>query len=99
MRAPLQPLTVLLGIVMGSSVALFTGLSMTLVVFLAMPDYRDRLAGEFAPLLQAIAWAALLVATSAASFVGQLKTRRWRFAAQLGLAVVIGLVAWTYWPA
>ncbi len=95
----MQPLTVLIGIVMGSSVALLAGLSMTLVVFLLMPDYRDRLAGEFAPLLQAIAWAALLTATSAASFLGQVKLKTWRFAAQLGLAVVIGLVAWTYWPA
>jgi hypothetical protein len=94
----LQPLTVLLGIVMGSSVALLAGLSMTLVVFLAMPDYRDRLVGEFAPLLQAIAWAALLAGTSIASFIGQLKLKGWRFAAQLGLAVAIGLVAWTYWP-
>lgn len=94
----MQPLTVLLGIVMGSSVALLAGLTMTLAVFLAMPEYRDRLAGEFSPLLQAIAWAALLTVTSAASFVGQLKIRRWRFAAQVGLAVVVALVAWTYWP-
>lgn len=94
----MQPLTALLGIVMGSAVALLAGLCMTLAVFLAMPEYHDRLAGEFAPLLQAIAWAALLTATSAASFVGQLKLRRWRLAAQLGLVVVIGLVGWTYWP-
>jgi hypothetical protein len=97
--ASLQPLTVLIGIVMGSSVALLAGLSMTLVVFLAMPEYRDRLQGEFVPLLQAIAWAALLTATSAASFLGQLKARRWRSGAQLALVVAIGLVAWTYWPA
>jgi hypothetical protein len=94
----LQPLTALIGIVMGSSVALLAGLSMTLVVFLLMPDYYERLAGEFGPLLQAIAWAALLTLTSAASFLGQLKARPWRFAAQLGLLGAIGLVAWTYWP-
>ena len=95
----MQPLTVLIGIVMGSSAALLAGLSMTLVVFLLMPDYHERLAGEFAPLWQAIAWAALLTATSAASFVGQLKARPWRFAALPGLGVTIGLVAWIYWPA
>jgi len=94
-----QPLTALLGIVMGSSVALLAGLSMTMAVFLLMPEFRDRLSGEFTPLLQAIAWAGLLTATSVASFLGQLKTRPWRFVAQLGLVVAIGLVAWTYWPA
>jgi hypothetical protein len=93
-----QPLAVLLGIVLGSSVALLAGLAMTLTVFLLMPEYRDRLSGEFSPLLQAIAWAALLVATSAASFVGQLKVRPWRHPALLGLVVVVGVVAWTYWP-
>jgi len=94
----MQPLTALLGIVMGSSVALLAGLTMTLAVFLLMPDFHDRLAGEFTPLLQAIGWAALLVAISALSFVGQLRTRSWRLAAQLALAGSIVLVAWKYWP-
>jgi hypothetical protein len=99
MGASLQPLTVLIGIVMGSSVALLTGLTMTLVVFLLMPDYHERLAGEFAPLWQAIAWAALLTVASATSFVGLLKGRSWRLAALLCLGLTIGLVTWTYWPA
>jgi hypothetical protein len=99
MGALLQPLTVLIGIVMGSSAALLAGLSMTLAVFLLMPDHRERLEPEFAPLGEAIAWAALLTITSAAAFVGQLKARPWRFAALSALAITIGLVVWTYWPA
>lgn len=95
----MQPLTALLGFVMGSSVALLAGLSMTMAVFLLMPEFHDRLASEFVPLWHAIAWAALLTATSAASFVGQLKTRPWRGSAQLALVTSIGVVAWTYWPA
>ena len=51
----MQPLVALIGIVMGSSVALFAGLVMTLVVFLLLPEYRDRLSGEFQPLLAAVA--------------------------------------------
>jgi hypothetical protein len=93
-----QPLTVLLGIVMGSSVALLAGLSMTLAVFLLLPEYRDQLSAEYFPLLEAIAWAALLTAASAAAFVGQLKGRPWRIGAQLALAISVGLVAWNYWP-
>ena len=95
----MQPLVALLGVVMGSSVALLAGLSMTLAVFLLLPGHHDRLSGEYLPLLRAVAWAALLVATSATAFVGQLKMKPWRIPAQLGLVVAVSLVAWTYWPA
>jgi hypothetical protein len=94
-----QPLTALIGIVMGSSVALFAGLLMTLVVFLLLPEYRDRLAGELRPLVAAAAWAALLVGVSAAAFVGQLRSRPWRPWAQLGLVAAVLVVGWIYWPA
>lgn len=94
----MQPLAALIGIVMGSSVALLAGLLMTLAVFLLLPEYRDRLSGEFQPLLAAVAWAALLVGVSVAAFVGQIKHRPWRLWAQLGLAVAILLVGWNYWP-
>jgi hypothetical protein len=93
-----QPLVALIGVVMGSSVALFTGLVMTGVVFLLMPEYHDRLAGEFGPLLQAIAWAALLVGVSVAAFLGQLKLKPWRPLAHLGLVAAVLLVGWNYWP-
>jgi hypothetical protein len=83
---------------MGSSVALLAGLSMTLTVFLLLPEYRDQLSAEFMPLLEAIAWAALLTAASAASFLAQLKVKPWRRAAQIVLMASVGLVAWTYWP-
>ncbi len=94
-----QPLVALLGIVMGSSVALLAGLTMTLAVFLLLPEFQERLSGEYIPLLQAIAWAGLLAGSSAAAFVGQLKTKPWRFVAQLGLVASVGMVAWNYWPA
>lgn len=84
---------------MGSSVALFGGLVMTLAVFLLLPEFEDRLAGEFSPLLQAIAWAALLTATSVAAFVGQLRQRTWRTPAKTALVAAVLLVGWVYWPA
>jgi hypothetical protein len=94
-----QPLAALFGIVMGSSVALLAGLIMTLLVFLLLPEFHERLSGEFSPLLQAIAWAVLLVATSVAAFVGQVKQHRWRVAASAGLLASLLLVGWNYWPA
>ena len=95
----MQPLAALFGIVMGSSIALLAGLIMTLLVFLLLPEFHERLSGEFRPLLQAIAWAVLLVATSVGAFLGQLKQRPWRMPAALGMAASVLLVGWNYWPA
>lgn len=95
----MQPLAALFGIVMGSSIALLAGLIMTLLVFLLLPEFHERLSGEFRPLLQAIAWAVLLVATSVGAFLGQLKQRPWRMPAALGMAAAALLVGWNYWPA
>jgi hypothetical protein len=93
-----QPLVVVIGIVMGSSVALLAGLAMVLAVFLLLPGFDDRLAGEFQPLLQAIAWAVLLTGASVAAFVAQLRLRPWRMPAKLALVGALLLVGWNYWP-
>jgi hypothetical protein len=84
---------------MGSAVALLSGLVMTLLVFLLLPEFRDRLASEFGPLLQAVAWAALLTAAAAAAFVGEIRSRAWRRPAQLVMLVVLLGIGWRYWPA
>lgn len=84
---------------MGSSVALLAGLIMVLLVFLLLPEFHERLAGEFRPLVFAIAWAALLTGTSAAAFVGQLRERSWRRYAHAALVAAVLLVGWNYWPA
>ncbi|MEO8315555.1 MAG: hypothetical protein ABI645_12270 [Pseudomonadota bacterium] len=94
----MQPLVVLIGVVMGSSVALLCGLLMVLAVFLLLPEFHERLTGEFMPLLQAIAWAVLLAGTSAAAFLGQLRGSPWRRHAQLALGGAVLLVGWIYWP-
>lgn len=94
----MQPQVALFGVVMGSAVALLAGLVMTLLVFLLLPEFHERLAGEFRPLLVAIAWAVLLTGTSALAFVAQLKEKQWRIGAQLALAAAVLLVAWNYWP-
>jgi hypothetical protein len=94
-----QPLAALFGIIMGSSVALLAGLIMTLLVFLLLPEFHERLSGEFRPLLQAIAWAVLLTATSAWAFWAQMKRHAWRVPSALAMAGALVLVGWIYWPA
>jgi hypothetical protein len=93
-----KPLAALLGIVMGSLVAMFGGLAMTLAVYLLLPEYHDRLAGERAPLLGAVAWTACLSAVAALAFIGEIRDRRWKRVAQLALAVLLVAFAATYWP-
>lgn len=83
---------------MGSAVALLAGLTMTLAVYLLLPEFHDRLAGEFRPLLEAVAWAASLAGLSAFSFVGELKGWRGRQVAQVGLAMALVAFGWSYWP-
>ena len=95
----MRPWATLLGVVMGSAVALFVGLAMTLVVYLLLPEFHDRLAGEFRPLLAAVAWAAALVAVSSPAFAGELKGWPGRHLVQAGLAMLLVAFGWTYWPA
>lgn len=94
----MQPLAALFGIIMGSSVALLAGLIMTLLVFLLLPEFHERLSEEFRPLLQAIAWAVLLTATSALAFWAQMKRHLWRWPAALAMTAALLAVGWNYWP-
>lgn len=93
----MHPLAMFLGIVMGSTVSIAVGLAMTIIVFLFLPEYADRLSGEFGPLLSYFAATGLLAALSVAAFVGEIRSRSWRRGAQsvLGLAL-LSVVAW-YW--
>ncbi len=94
----MRPLAVLLGIAMGSAFSLFVGLALTLVVFLFLPEHRERLQGEQGPLLAGVGWAALLTAVSAAGFLGEIRLRPWRRPVQLGVLLVLLGMAWAYWP-
>jgi hypothetical protein len=88
----------LIGIVLGSAAALCIGLSLTGVVFLLLPEYRDRFAGEWRPLLAGIAWTGVLTTAAALSFVGELRASAWRRPAQGALAVFLAALLWRYWP-
>ena len=94
----MRPLAALLGIIMGSAVAMFAGLAMTGLVYLLLPEYSDRLAGEYRPLWTAVILSGMLATAAAMAFVGELRQRRWRHGAMLALAVFLaGFAAW-YWP-
>lgn len=94
----MRPLTVLIGIVMGSAVSLAVGLSLTWIVLLFMPEHAERFAGEQAPLLKAIALFTVMSAAAAISFYGEIKGRSWRGAAHASTLAMLGVTAWVYWP-
>jgi len=94
----MRPLTALLGILMGSAVALASGLIMTWIVILFLPADEARFAPEHSALLRAIAVFTLFAAASAGSFYGELRTRLWRPAAHAATLVTLGLAVWLYWP-
>jgi hypothetical protein len=94
----LRPLAVLIAIIMGSAVALTVSLSMSAIVFLLLPEYHDRLAPERWPLEKGLLWGWSLTAVGVASFVGELRHRRWRFMPQAMLAAMLTALLIIYWP-
>ncbi|MCC7462315.1 MAG: hypothetical protein IT480_07625 [Gammaproteobacteria bacterium] len=94
----MRPLAVLLGIVMGSSIAVAVSLGMTAVVFLLLPEYHAQIDPERGPLLRGLVWSWSLAALAAAAFIGELRARRWRRAPQALLLALVLLLAWIYWP-
>jgi hypothetical protein len=94
----LRPLAALIGITLGSAVAMFAGLGMTLVVFWLLPEYQARLAGEFRPLYMAVAWTGSLSLIAAGAFYTETQRLSWRWPARLLLATMIVAIAMAYWP-
>ena len=94
----MRPLTVLLGIIMGSSVAMGVSLAMTAIVFVLLGDYSTRIQHEGGPLLRGLLWSWTAVAISVAAFYGELRQRPWRaWAKSAVLALVLGAGLF-FWP-
>ena len=94
----MRPMAVLIGIIMGSAIALTVSLTMSAVVFALLPEYSARLASERLPLLKALFWGWSLTAVAGTSFIGELRGRRWRYGFQVLLAAMLVTLGWLYWP-
>jgi hypothetical protein len=94
----MRPLAVLLGILTGSIVTIAISLSMVLIIFLILHHQHEQLDMEMGALLQSCALFAVLAAIAFASFLGEVRERRWRRYAQAGLVLGLALAAWVYWP-
>lgn len=94
----MRPLTVLLGIIMGSTVAIAFGLAMVLIIFLILGSGHAQVRAERGPLLVALGLFVPLAAVAVASFIGDLKNKRWRWVAMGAMWVGVIAVALVYWP-
>ena len=93
----MRPLTVLTGIVLGSSAATTFGLAATLVVFLVLADEHPQFRAELPLLALYLAIFIGLTALAGVSFIGLARARPWRRWAQAAMwSALVGLGA-LYW--
>jgi len=96
----MRPLTFLLAILLGSTLALAIGLLLTWVVILFLPENEAQFAPEHGALLRAVAVFTLFAAVSAVSFYGEfvIRPRTWRLSAHAATVAMFGVAVWVYWP-
>jgi hypothetical protein len=96
----MRPLTVLIGILMGSAASITFGLGTVLIVCLVLAGRHPDMLDEFTlpRLLLSLLAFGLLTAASAGSFVGQAKGRSWRLWAHVATFICLAGVVMMYWP-
>jgi len=93
----MRPLTVLTGIVLGSSAATTFGLAATLVVFAVLSDEHPQFRSELPLLGVYVAIFVGLTALAGVSFIGLARQRPWRRWAQAALWATLCVLAAVYW--
>jgi uncharacterized BrkB/YihY/UPF0761 family membrane protein len=94
----MRPLTVITGILLGSSLAITVSLAAVMLVFLIVGDDSPRVQDELRPLLSSISIFFALTVISAASFYTLVINHRSRNLCQLLLWAGIAATAWYYIP-
>lgn len=78
----MRPITVINGIILGSCLAIFLGLGVTLFIFLLLAPENPSLQRELAPLGVYTGIFGGMTGTAALAFYGQLKRLAWRWLAE-----------------
>ena len=94
----MQPLTVITGILLGTSASIAVGLSAVLLIFFLLADEHARLQAEFRPLMLSTAAFILMTAVCAFSFLGLVQRRPWRWPMQAVMWIALGLIVLYYLP-
>lgn len=94
----MRPLAIIVGIVLGSCVAITLGLAVVLLIYVVLGTDEPALRRELSPLGIALALFSVLTAVSALSFYGLLTDKRWRYLPCTALLVCLSLTGFYYWP-
>jgi hypothetical protein len=98
----MRPFTVLIGILLGSAASITFGLAAVAIVFRIItwlhPEASPDLAVEQPRLSMSLLVFAVLTASSAGSFVGQVRARHWRVWAHLATLACLLAVFVYFWP-
>jgi hypothetical protein len=94
----MRPLTVITGIVLGSSLSITISLVAVLIMFLVLRGEHPRLDAEFDAMTASLVLFSAMTAISALSFYGLLIRHKWRAAAQALMWLGVVLTGFYYWP-
>ncbi|HRP34403.1 MAG TPA: hypothetical protein PLI48_00845 [Gammaproteobacteria bacterium] len=94
----MQPMTVVTGILLGSSAAIAAGLAVVVLIFLLLSGEHPRLGAEIGMLLASTGIFLGMTAVCAASFISLVKQLRWWWIPQAGMWAALGLVVLYYLP-
>jgi len=94
----MRPLTVISGIILGSSLSITVSLAVVSLIFWILADDYPRLHDEFSPLAASVLLFLALTMVSAWSFLATLRNRQEKWLAQVLMWFGIVLVGFYYWP-
>jgi hypothetical protein len=94
----MRPLTAIIGILLGSCLAISVSLAAVLFVFVVLGDDYPRLQHEFRPLVQSVLIFSAMTMISAASFYAQITVHRLRFWALAIMLIGLAATTWHYLP-
>ncbi len=95
----MQPLTVVIGIVLGSVFSIAFGLAIVCVIFGLRQGEDSRFAAELPELIQATVLFSVITVVSALAFLGSLRGTPWRHWALLVLVIGLSGIGYFYSPA
>jgi hypothetical protein len=94
----MRPLTVITGIMLGSSLSIAFSLAAVLIIFTVLGDDYPRLDHEFRPLLASFSIFTAMTIISAASFYALVKHHPGRWAGQVLMWAGFAATGYYYWP-
>lgn len=94
----MRPLTVITGILLGSSLSIAFSLAAVLGIFLILGDDHPRLGHEIRPLFESLAIFTAMTLISATSFYALLKGHAARVPTQLLMWLGLAGIVLFYWP-